>query len=63
MNPNIGFYAAIDIESGAYEVDRDDLAATDGLLSRHPDAQIWVVRIGYPYVDRIGSAHLISPAS
>ena len=34
-------YVLIDIETGAYEIDRDEQAATDRLLARVPDAQIW----------------------
>jgi hypothetical protein len=30
---------AIDIETGAYEIDGDELAAPDRLLARVPDAQ------------------------
>lgn len=50
-----GKFAAIDIESGEYEVDADELEACDRLRSRLPDAQIWMVRIGSPYVHRFGN--------
>lgn len=49
-----GKFAAIDIESGAYEIDRDKLAACDRLRARLPDAQIWMVRVGSRYVSRFG---------
>ena len=45
----------VDIETGLYEVDRDDRAATDRLLARNPDAQIWLVRVGRPAAYRIGA--------
>lgn len=51
---NTGKYVAIDIETGAYEVDADELAASDRLLARQPDAQIWLRRIGSRYVRRFG---------
>ena len=51
---NKGRIVAIDIESGAYEIDDDVLAATRRLYARCPSAQPWVVRIGYPAVDRFG---------
>jgi hypothetical protein len=41
-----GKFVAIDIETGAYELDRDDYTATGRLLSRHPHAQIWLLRVG-----------------
>lgn len=40
-----GKFAAIDIETGMYEVDVDELAAGDRLRARLPDAQIWMVRV------------------
>jgi hypothetical protein len=50
-----GKFAAIDIESGTYEIDVDELAACDKLSARVPEAQIWLVRIGSRYVHRFGS--------
>jgi hypothetical protein len=37
---DVGKYAAIDIESGLYEIDEDELKAFDRLSARVPDAQI-----------------------
>ena len=49
-----GKFVAIDIETGAYEIDRDDYTATERLLGRHPTAQIWLLRVGYRTAYRIG---------
>ncbi len=49
-----GRFVAIDIETGDYEIDREELAATDRLFARHPDAQIWLRRIGSRYLYRFG---------
>ena len=49
-----GKFAAIDIESGTYEIDVDELAACDKLSARIPDAQIWLVRVGSRYLHRFG---------
>lgn len=51
---NEGKFIAIDIETGAYEVDGDEVAASDRLLARVPDAQVWLKRIGSRYVRRFG---------
>ena len=51
---NEGKFVAIDIETGAYEVDTDELVASDRLLARVPDAQVWLKRIGSRYVRRFG---------
>jgi hypothetical protein len=55
---NEGRFVAIDIETGAYEVDADELAASDRLLARVPDAQIWLRRIGSRYAHRFGVSRL-----
>ena len=47
-------FAAIDIESGMYEVAADELEACDRLRARTPEAQIWLVRIGSRYLHRFG---------
>jgi hypothetical protein len=42
-----GWVVAIDIESSAYEVARQTLAAADLLFAKVPDAQVWFERVGY----------------
>jgi hypothetical protein len=49
-----GRFAAIDIDSGLFEIDDDELKACDLIRARVPDAQVWLVRIGSPYVHRFG---------
>ena len=49
-----GKFAAIDIETGAFAMDADERKACHKRRQRIPDAQIWMVRVGYPYVHRIG---------
>lgn len=49
-----GEFAAIDIESGEFEIDADELAASDRLLARMPAAQIWMRRIGSQYARHFG---------
>jgi hypothetical protein len=51
---NVGKIVAIDIDTGAYELGENELEASDRLLARCPDAQIWFVRVGFPAVHRIG---------
>ncbi|MBI4779757.1 MAG: hypothetical protein HY785_00380 [Oscillatoriophycideae cyanobacterium NC_groundwater_1537_Pr4_S-0.65um_50_18] len=49
-----GKIVAIDIETGAFEVDASEIEACDRLEARYPDAQIWIVRIGSRHVRRFG---------
>jgi hypothetical protein len=48
-----GKFVAIDIESGAHEIDADDFLATERLFARYPDAQIWLMRVGQPTARRL----------
>jgi hypothetical protein len=48
---NQGKIVAIDIESGDFEVDDNVVPATNRLFERYPNAQPWVIRIGYRAVD------------
>ncbi len=50
-----GMFIAIDIDSGDFEIDANELAASDRLRSRRPEAQIWLRRVGSRYARRIGS--------
>jgi len=47
-------FVAIDIESGAYEMDPSDLAAIERLFSRYLDAQIWLMQVGQLAARRMG---------
>lgn len=44
---DIGKFVIIDTNSGEYEVDRDDLAASDRLNGRQPNAFGYIMRVGY----------------
>jgi hypothetical protein len=56
---NYGKIIAIDIETGAFELAKDTMIASDKLLERYPDAQIWRVRIGHKGVHRFGLLRLL----
>lgn len=53
-NKHRGEYLVLDVRSGEYEVDRDDLTATRRLKTRCPDALVYGLRIGYPAAYRLG---------
>jgi hypothetical protein len=50
-----GEFVAIDIETGTYETNTDELTVSDRLLARVPNAQIWLRRVGSRYSHRFGS--------
>lgn len=47
---NKGRILAIDVDSGDFELADNNMEAANGLIARHPDAQIWSLRIGYKAV-------------
>ena len=53
-----GQFAVIDIETGEFEVDTNELAACDRLRARLPQAQPWLRQIGSRYAHRFGMAPL-----
>ena len=59
---NKGRVVAIDIETGAFELADDTIAASDKLLARLPDAQIWFARVGHRALHRFGPRPLVKPA-
>ena len=42
-----GKFLVLDIESGQYEIDEDDAAATERLRNRVPNGEYFGLRIGY----------------
>lgn len=57
-----GKIVAIDVETGLWELDSDEMAASHRLTTRLPDAQIWIVRVGSRYVRRFGAGRRNEPA-
>ncbi len=52
---NEGKFVVIDIESGDFQLDDDDLRATQRLLAKRPNAVIYGLRIGYPAAYTLGT--------
>lgn len=49
-----GKFCVIDIETGDFEVDEDDLAASKRLRARRPAGEKYGVRIGYTTAYKLG---------
>lgn len=54
---NRGKFLVIDVETGSYEMDAEDLVACDRLNARRPDAKVYVMRVGYPTAYKMGMRH------
>jgi hypothetical protein len=48
-----GRFLALDVDTGDYEVDRDDLAALKRVRHRRPQARLYLLRVGSPAAYRI----------
>jgi hypothetical protein len=57
---NKGKFLVIDIETGDYEMDADDLQATKRALAKRPAAVLYGLRIGYPTAYRLGGRFRVS---
>jgi len=51
---NDGKVVAIDVNSEEYALGSNAVDASDALLARVPDAEIWFVRVGHEALHRIG---------
>jgi hypothetical protein len=49
----------IDIETGAYKIDADDLGATKRVLAKPPAAVLYGLHIGYPAAYRRGGRFMV----
>ena len=49
-----GKFLSVDIETGDYEIDTDDLSPSMRLLAKRPEAVIYSLRIGFRAAHRIG---------
>ncbi|BAZ13376.1 hypothetical protein NIES4071_52150 [Calothrix sp. NIES-4071] len=50
-----GKIVAIDIITGAWEIDASEIAACQRLEERQKEAQVWIKRVGYNYVRKFGA--------
>lgn len=49
-----GKFLVVDVETGAYEVDRNELVAFKRARARNPDAVLYMLRIGHRTAYRLG---------
>lgn len=51
---NIGKMVIVDIETGAYEVDKTGIKAAHNLMAKHPYARLFGIYIGYNVAVSLG---------
>ncbi len=54
QNERADDFVAIDIETGAYEIDPSEMAACERLEARVPNAQVWLRRVGSRFARSFG---------
>ena len=57
-----GKYLFLDVETGEYEMDEDQLAAMARARSKHPETVFYILRVGYPAAGRIGAGAARRPS-
>lgn len=53
-----GQFLVLDIETGDYEIDVDDVAAIQRAKAKHPDAALYILRVGAPTAYWLGGQRL-----
>lgn len=53
-----GEVIAIDIDSGGYALGENAIAASERLRARHPEAEVWLMRVGHRTLYRFGGSSL-----
>lgn len=48
------WYVLIDVTTGDYEIDASEITASDRLLLRRPQAEVWMRRVGSRYGRHFG---------
>jgi hypothetical protein len=57
-----GKFLVLNIETGEYELDTDELAAVKRARVKHPDGAFYVLRVGHPTAYRLGLKILAAQA-
>ncbi len=58
-----GKFLVVDITTGDFEIDEDDLVASERALAKNPNAVLYGLRIGSPAAYRLGATSMIVKAS
>ncbi len=55
-----GKFLVLDIETGQYEIDVDELAALKRAKVKNPDAALYILRVGYATAYKLGTRGLVT---
>ena len=54
-----GKFLALDIETGDYEMDEDSRVAFERTAAKHPDAALYLLRVGFPTAVKLGGRFVV----
>ena len=55
-----GKFLVLDIETGEYEIDANELAALKRAKAKNPGAALYILRVGYSTAYRLGGRRLVT---
>ncbi len=55
---HVGEVVAIDVDSSNYSIGENAIAASEALRDQHPDAQVWLMRVGHRTLYHFGGSSL-----
>lgn len=57
-----GKFLVLEIETGEYEIDADEVAAVKRARAKRPNGAFYIVRVGHPVAYRLGLNTLVTQA-
>lgn len=57
-----GKFLVLEIETGDYELDTDEVAAVQRARTKHPDGAFYILRVGHSAAYRLGLKTVAAPA-
>jgi hypothetical protein len=57
-----GEFLVLDIDTGEYEIDSNEVAALKRAKAKNPSAGLYILRVGSPAAYRVGGQRAVAPA-
>jgi hypothetical protein len=57
-----GEFLILDVDTGEYEIDSNEVAAVKRAKAKNPGAALYILRVGYPTAYRVGGQRAVPPA-
>jgi hypothetical protein len=57
-----GEFLVLDVDTGEYEIDSNEVAALKRAKAKNPGAALYILRVGFPTAYRVGGQRAVAPA-